>query len=87
MGYTVEGKNTVIWTEKVFETDKWPFNDEGQNYTYFFKNLRDNKYFLRCEARLPETEKKKIVSQALGIENIILRSKKSHNKIKYKNKV
>jgi len=86
MGYTVEGKNTIIWTQKVFEADKWPFNHEGENYTYFFKNLRDKNHFMKCLARLSEDEKKKLISEALGIKNIILRSKASHYKLKRKNK-
>jgi len=83
MGYTVEGKNTVIWTQKIFEADKWPFNDEGDNYTYFFKNLRDNNYFLKCLARLPHAEKIELASKELGIKNIVLRSKSSHHKQKH----
>jgi len=82
MGYTYEGKKAVIWTSKVFESWEYPFQDEGENYTYFYKNFYDKKEFLKCLGRLTEDEKKSLVSKEIGIsvDKFILKSKKSHNK-------
>ena len=38
MGYTMENKKAVIWTEKVAEPWQYPFQDEVTNYTYFYTN-------------------------------------------------
>lgn len=80
MGYTtLKGGKIVIWTNKGFVADKWPFHDEGENYTFFYKNLR-GPYFAKCLARESEEFKKNLVNQELGIpsDNIVLRSRKSH---------
>jgi hypothetical protein len=86
MGFTIEKGKAVIWTTKIFEADSWPFNDEGDNYTYFYKNLRDKDHFYKCLARLSDEEKKNLVSETLGMamDKFILKSKKSHNNAKYK---
>ena len=80
MGYTtLKGGKIVIWTNKGFAADKWPFHDEGEDYTFFYKNLRGPE-FAKCLARESEEFKKNLVSQELGIpsDNIVLRSRKSH---------
>lgn len=81
MGYTQEGKKIVIWTQKIFVADDYPFNDEGENNTLFFENLHARTSFMGCKASLPEEEKIKLVSGLLNIptEKIVLRSKKSHH--------
>ena len=86
MGYTYEGKKAVIWTQKVFVADKWPFNDEGENYTRFYSNLRNSKHFFECLARLSEEEKKELISKEinLNVNSFILKSKKIHYKTQYK---
>lgn len=81
MGYTMEKGKAIIWTSKIFEADEdWPNDDEGENYTYFYKNLYDNKAFATCLARLSDEDKKKLVSDAIDmpVNKFILKSKKQH---------
>lgn len=81
MGYTIEKGKIVIWTEKIFMADDYPFQSEGENHTFFYKNLKDRQHFKRCVSAIPEAEKTNLVSMALNIpeDKIILKSKKSHN--------
>lgn len=85
MGYTMENGKAVIWTSKVFEAYEYPFNQDGENYTYFYKNLRDNKPFATCLARCSDEQKKQMVADALDmpIGKFILKSKKQHCKQKH----
>lgn len=82
MGYTLEGKKIVIWTVKRFISEPWPWQDEGENHTYFYSNLKSKDYFATCLSVLSDFEKIKIVSDRLGLDadKIALRSKKSHHK-------
>ena len=84
MGYTIQNKKIVIWTEKVFEADEWPFNDEGTNWTYFYKNLKDIKHFAQTLAARSDKEKKEMIAESLGLEqnSFIIKSKKAHYKEK-----
>jgi len=87
MGYTIENKKIVIWTEKRFISDEYPFNDEGDNYTFFYKNLRDKAPFASCLAKLEEGLKYEFVMthlKDLRLGYFILKSKKSHFKAKNK---
>lgn len=84
MGYTIENGKPVIWTDKYFEADAYPFNDEGTNYTRFYKNLYDKKPFLQCLARLTNEEKATIVKNETGLTTFILKSKKQHHNQKRK---
>jgi hypothetical protein len=80
MGYTIEKGKIVIWTQKIFIADDYPFQDEGENITYFFKNLKDRTSFASCLARVSNEDKILFAANVLG-ENpseIILKSKKSH---------
>jgi hypothetical protein len=83
MGYTTEGKQIVIWTEKRSVADPYPNNDCVTNYTYFYKNLKDRKPFMECLAMVPQSEKILLVVKELSLTSVpILRSKKEHyNKI------
>lgn len=88
MGYTViKGNKTIIWTNKVFESYGWPWNDTGENYTYFYKNLKGGS-FGKCLARESEEFKKEYVSKLIDIpvDKIVLKSRASHFKAKNKNK-
>lgn len=88
MGYTViKGNKTVIWTNKVFEADPYPFNDDGDNYTYFYKNLKGES-FGKCLARETDDFKKELVSKLIDISpsKIVLKSRVSHMRAKNKNK-
>jgi hypothetical protein len=88
MGYTVlKGGKIVIWTNKIFEAHPWPFNDEGDRYIYFYKNLRGD-YFGRCLARESEDFKKEYVSELIDIpvDKIVLKSRISHMRGKNKTK-
>lgn len=84
MGYTINKGKFVIWTCKIFVAEKYPFQDDGENVTFFYKKLKDSMHFEKCPARLSDKEKIKLVSTSLNIpENkIVLRSKKSHHKQK-----
>lgn len=77
-----ENKKLVIWTEKVFVAWEYPHNDVGENYTRFYRNLRDRSFFCECLARLSEEEKKEFVADKIGIASnlLLLKSKKSHSK-------
>ena len=86
MGYTtLKGGKIVIWTNKVFEADPYPFDDEGENHTYFFANLK-GPHFGECLSIESEDVKKEYVSKIIGIpvDKILLRSRKSHFKKKAK---
>ena len=76
--------NTTIWTKKEFVSNEWPFQDEGENWTYFYKSLKDKKPFAQMLARSSDVEKKKRVSEILGISinSFTLKSVKSHYKAK-----
>ena len=87
MGYTIEKGKAVIWTSKIFIADEpWPNDDEGENYTCFYKNLYERIPFEKCPAILPDIEKKELVSKTIGlpIEKFILKSKKAHYKQMHK---
>lgn len=89
MGYTIENGKVVIWTEKKFICDEWPFQDEGENHTFFFTNLKSGKAFASCLSILNEYEKEQIVLAHLTDlrpGTFILKSKKSHHKQRAKNK-
>jgi hypothetical protein len=86
MGYTMEGKKVVIWTQTLFIADDYPFQDDGENHTFFYSNLKDSKPFLSCLACISNEVKIKLVCDKLGLKDIVLRSKKSHYKEKYKSK-
>lgn len=80
MGYTtLKGGKIVIWTSKVFVADDYPFNQEGENHTYFFKNLKGIR-FTTCLSRLTESEKIAHVAKILDMpeDKIVLKSRKSH---------
>jgi hypothetical protein len=79
MGYTMEGKNVVIWTTKEFIADDYPFNDDGENHTFFYQNLR-GPHFATYLSRLSDSEKIQLVADklALKVDKIVLRSRKSH---------
>lgn len=88
MGYSIiKGNKIVIWTNKIFEADPYPFNDNGDNYTYFYKNLRGES-FAKCLARESEEFKKEFVSRLIEIpaSKIVLKSRKSHVRAKSKSK-
>lgn len=82
MGYTKEKGKIVIWTEKVFMADKYPFQDQGENHTFFFSNLKDRMHVVSCLSCLTDEEKKAVVSRKLNLkpDDFILKSKKSHYK-------
>lgn len=82
MGYTIENKKIVIWTEKVPIADPYPFNDEVTNYTYFYKNLSDRTHFLSIEARVTDINKMNLVAKTLNLPltEFCLKSKKEHRK-------
>ena len=86
MGYTIEKGKFVIWTVKTFVADRYPFHDEGENHTYFYKNLYDRDSFAECLSMQSEEYKIKFVADALGLsaDKILLKSKKSHHKLKNK---
>jgi hypothetical protein len=86
MSYTMDKGKYVIWTSKIFEAWDYPFNDEGENYTHFYKNLYDRQSFIKILAKESEEDKKALVGKLLGIDpkKIILRSKKAHNSAKRK---
>ena len=89
MGYTIENKKIVIWTEKVFVADPYPFNDEGDNHTFFYKNLKDRQSFASCLSILSEYDKQEVVMACLPDlrpDTFILKSKKSYFKQRFKNK-
>lgn len=82
MGYTtLKGGKIVIWTTKRFIPDPYPFNDEGQNWTFFYENLR-GEYFCCCLAVESDVYKRNFVGEKIGIdpEKIVLKSKASHHK-------
>lgn len=83
MGYTIEKGKIVIWTQKVFVADDYPFNDQGENHTSFFKNLKDGKPFGECLSREPDDVKIKYVASLISEDpdKIMLKSKKSHRKL------
>lgn len=85
---TMEKGKAVVWTEKVFIADKYPLQDFGENYTLFYKNLKDKDSFTQCLAKIPPENKIELVSVWLGIpvDEIVLKSKQSHFKAKHKNK-
>lgn len=89
MGYTIENKKIVIWTEKKFICDVWPFQDEGENHTFFFTNLKSGKAFASCLSIFKEHEREQVVMENLPDlrqGKFILKSKKSHYKQRAKNK-
>lgn len=88
MGYTMDKGKYVIWTQKIPEAWDYPFNDEVDNYTHFYKNLYDRQSFIKILAKEPDENKKALVGKLLGIDpsKIILRSKKAHNSAKRKSK-
>lgn len=83
MGYTIEKGKIVIWTRKVFVADDYPFNDQGENHTLFFRNLKDGKPIGSCLSRESDETKIKFVSSIISedVDKIILKSKKSHHKL------
>lgn len=88
MGYTIEKGKIIILTEKRFVADKYPFNDEGDNYTFFYKNLKDRTPFASCLSMLTEYNKHEVIMAHLTDlrpDSFILKSKKSHFKQRYKN--
>lgn len=88
MGYTIENKKIVIWTEKRFVADEYPFNDEGDNHTFFYRNLKDRTPFASCLSILNDYEKSNVVLAHLfdlRPDTFILKSKKSHYKHQSKN--
>lgn len=89
MGYTMEGGKVVIWTQKIFVADDYPFQDEGDNWTFFYENLKDRTPFASCLASTDDWNKIQIVADklALKIDKIVLRSKKSHNNKKKRNAI
>lgn len=60
MGYTMEGKNVVIWTEKQFISYAYPFHDEGENHTFFYDNLRSKKPLFECLSSLSKRGEGKV---------------------------
>jgi len=87
MGYTIEKKKKVIWTEKRFISDEYPFQDEGDNHTFFYKNLKDRTSFCSCLSQLTEYEKQELIMghlKDLLPGSFILKSKKSHHKQRLK---
>lgn len=88
MGYSIiKGNKIVIWTNKIFEADPYPFNDNGDNYTYFYKNLK-GELIGKCLARESEEFKKEFVSRLIEIpaSKIVLKSRRSHMRAKNKSK-
>ena len=78
-----ENGKFVVWTTRRFISSRFPFNDEGDNYTFFYISIKATE-FLTCLSRLTEQEKLLAVSEKLGIptKEIVFKTKKSHFKTK-----
>lgn len=80
MGYTtLKGGKIVIWTNKIFVADDYPWQDMSESWTYFYKNLKGASIG-HCLARESDEYKRNFVAHIIGVvpDKIVLKSRKSH---------
>lgn len=85
-GFTTSNGKVVIWTTTEFVPENWPFNDDGNNWTFFYKKVGDIDPFASILSRTTYREKKEMVAKTLGMnpKKIFIKSKKQHFRDKNK---